>query len=323
MTLEVEEGGSASGSYFLRKDHKNIALMGWFNNAGPLNLCTLWSANKACDDIKLNLGANGQWQGSWTDSKGAAQVVRLEPLDVQSFVRPSLELPPPGADDVYDWALVADLSLQKDKEEKIQGRRLQWWLEPLSGVRLFRVEDGYPPATLELLNKLLAARHWEAITAVLNCGAINKPGERYAASITATPRLLGNSLFSVDIFERSECGDSHANVGNQPINVDVASGQVLSLATLLGLDKDKQEPADQGKWLVKTLTQLYPKQMAGDQAFFSNDTLWESAFWYATPKGIQVGPSYPENSTGPIPPWAMLPWSLVNAQRQSKGKKLP
>lgn len=330
MTLDVEESGKVSGSYFFRKAHRSIALSGARSGDDTLSLCGLWSVNKACDDLQLQATSSGQLRGKWLSNDGASQTVALAPLDLQAFVRPSTELAPPtGEDDAYDWALLADLALQKDKEERVQGRRLQWWLEPISGVRLFRVEEGYPSATLDAINKILAARHWEAIAAALNCGAINKPGEHYNVSLTATPRLLGATLFSVDIFERSECGGSHANVGSRPVNLDLSNGQVLTLPALLGLHNDgaaEQETSgdsELAKWLVMTLTALYPKQMAEDQGFFAKEALWENAFWYATSKGIYVGPTYPENSSGPLPAWSILPWSPINTKRGTMAKKFP
>jgi hypothetical protein len=49
----------------------------------------------------------------------------------------------------YDYVRLVDLPLKAGKRERVQGHTLQWWDEPVSKIRLFRVVDGYPAPSLQ------------------------------------------------------------------------------------------------------------------------------------------------------------------------------
>lgn len=69
----------------------------------------------------------------------------------------------------YEYLRLADLQLQPGNKEKFNGYTLQWLREPVSGMRLFCLEDGFPDVVRYKVNRVLVTRLWEAIDASFKC----------------------------------------------------------------------------------------------------------------------------------------------------------
>jgi hypothetical protein len=96
------------------------------------------------------------------------------------------------------------------------------------------VVDGYPEASLQRINQLLAERQWQEVASYFDCqlGGARSSGADFEQ--TVTPHLLGSKLLSVSIFTSYYCGGAHPDFADNPLTLDVASGKRCNWKTCCG-----------------------------------------------------------------------------------------
>ncbi|MFC4160997.1 hypothetical protein [Chitinimonas lacunae] len=337
MELSVADDQMVSGRYFYRKYRRDISLSGQRDRQGTISLCEGFDYAQGCKGLTLRPDGKGRWQGQWHDGKAKRLSVELEPLRIEARAEQTAVWPRAEQGSRYGWARLEGLTFQQGRTETQQGRRLQWWSEPLSGIAVFRLVDGYPAPALARLNRALETRHWQLVADALECTT-----SQGAAGLEAkaTPKLLGETAVSIDIFTTYDCGGAHPDFTSQPLNLEVASGRTLELGDLLWLGQGKPLPqnlngemteqwmkystAVQGPWIAKTMAQHYPKRMKEGDCYYNDPELWNFPSWYLTPKGLYLGPSFPRALRScEYPDWSVLPWSVVDRHRGAFKAKLP
>lgn len=344
MELDIAQDGQVEGRYFYRKHHRDIALSGRQLADGSLQLGeNLHDDEGERKDITLRR-QNGGWVGEWHGPKADKSVaISLTPYaQAQWPVSSDAALQPIRQHSGYDYVRMAGLSLKADKRERVQGHTLQWWQEPVSKIRLFRIVDGYPEASLQRLNQVLAERHWQEVASYFDCqlGGIRTGGADFEQ--TVTPHLLGDKLFSLSIFTSYYCGGAHPDFADNPLTLEVASGRVLQLEDLLWLGKGKPqlarkangeredfqyEESMQAPWLAKTMARLHPadtKPGNDEGCNYRDPEVWQFVSWYALPQGLYLGPSFARVArVCEYPEWSILPWSLVKQHPGARPELLP
>ncbi|WP_242673589.1 hypothetical protein [Aquitalea sp. USM4] len=343
MELDIAKDGAVEGRYFYRKHHRDIALTGKQQADGSLQLGENLQYDEQRNDITLR-PQNGGWVGEWHGPKAA------KPVPVSLSAYPQAQWPassdsalnPVRQRSGYDYARMVDLPLKAGKRERVQGYTLQWWDEPVSKIRLFRVVDGYPQASLQRINQLLAERQWQEVASYFDCqlGGARTAGADFEQ--TVTPRLLGSKLLSVSIFTSYYCGGAHPDFADNPLTLEVASGKPLQLEDLLWAGKGKPQLARKASgeradyqyeekvlapWLVSTMTRLYPAQTKPgkeDECDYRDPQVWQFVSWYATPQGLTLGPSFARVARAcEYPEWSVLPWSVVKQHPGARPDLLP
>lgn len=344
MELNVAADGQADGRYFYRKYHRDIALDGQRRADGSVTLGENLGYDEHRIDLVLRPDGQGGWQGRWQGGKSNNQPVSLSPLppatlpgsEIAALARLRLRQP-------YDFVRLSELTLREGRVQSFGPYRLRWWQEPLSKVGFFRVEDGYPPAQLQRVNRVLESRHWEAVNDYFACalGGARRGGFDY--ELTVTPRLLNEHVLSASVFVSFDCGGAHPDFGDNPINFDVQRGRLLQLEDVLWLGQGKPRLARDaegrlqsfdyqnkvlGPWLARKLGRLYPHQMAphgeDDACDYHDSALWALPTWYLLPQGLYLGPSFPRVARAcEYPDWSVLPWALVARHRGDPELALP
>ncbi len=332
MEFDVDKDHSATGRYFYRKYHTDVALDGKQNASGMIEM----GENRSYDNesqIDMRIHADhGNWTGEWFghDPKHPKHLpIQLKPY---SGPIPKRQL----ADDAttYDQVRLLDMTLQPNGTSSFQGHALSWRQEPTSKIRFFRIDSGYPPATLQRVNKALEDRQWQEVHNYFSCmlGGARMHGADYDQ--TVTPHLISPQVVSLSIVTGYFCGGAHPDGGDAPLNIDVASGQPLQLEDILWLGKgipaatlkynaDGQPTTYDyntnilAPWLVKTLSQLYPTQMkqpkSEDDCNYKDSEVWNFPSWYMTLQGLHVGASFARVARAcDDPDWSNLPWRIVN-----------
>lgn len=343
MELDISADGQVDGRYFYRKYHRDIALNGSRQQDGSLALGENLQYDEQRSDLTLRPQGKG-WQGQWQGPKARQPLpVVLSPLlpaQLTSSRDPALQ--PFRQSSPYDYERMAALQLVAGKVQRFQGYTLQWWREPVSGISFFRLQDGFDAATLQRLNLRLAQRQWQEVA---DYSACQLGGRRSAGSDfeqTVTPRLLNHQLLSVSVFTSYYCGGAHPDFGDNPLNLDVATGRELQLEDLLWLGKGKPQLAYRANgdradyqyeekvlapWLQRQFTRLHPdefKSGGDDRCDYNTPWVWQFVSWYATPKGLYLGPSFERASRNcEYPDWSVLPWSLVKQHPGAAGYQLP
>lgn len=332
MELNLAKDGKADGRYFYRKYHHDIALDGQRRADGSVTLGENQGYDESRTDLVLRPDGKGGWQGRWQGSKP----ISLSPLppdalpasEVAALARLRQQHP-------YEFVRLADLTLRPGREQRVGSYRLRWWQEPVSKIRFFRVEEGYPPVVQQRLNRVLESRHWQEVNGYFDCalGGARRRGFDYEQ--TVTPRLLNEHVLSASVFTSFDCGGAHPDFGDNPLNLEVQSGRELQLEDVLWLGQGKPRlgrDADGhlqnydyqnkvlGPWLARTLRQLYPQQMASpgkdDGCDYRDSGLWTLPTWYLLPQGLYLGPSFPRVARAcEYPEWPVLPWKVVDRHR--------
>jgi len=343
MELNIQPDGAVDGRYFYRQHHVDIPLAGQKREDGSVLLCE-GELNEAelrdhgCDGFELKPLGKGSWQGNWRGGRqGKTIAVQLEPLVLPADAAKPGRL---ASNSGYELARRADMSLRKGKSERVQGHTLQWWSEPVSGISLFRVQDGYPAEALERINAVLTERHWQEVGAALSC--LVRQGQRGEYQVQAKPRLLSPKLFSTSVMISYDCGGAHPDFGDSPINLDVESGRLLQLEDLLWLGRGKPQLARNANgdrvnfdyednvlapWLARTMAQRYPRESrpsAEADCNYRDKSVWRFPSWYLMPKGLYLGPSFPRVERAcEYPDWSVLPWSVLRQHPGAGFSRLP
>jgi len=323
MTLDTSSDGTVSGRYFYRKYRKDIPLSGKWEGK-TLQLSELWD-NSEPEKIAMLLERSGNGlQGTWAGKKPISVVLKVvdsSAIDIQDPVLVSWR-----KRDLYELMRLEGLSLKPGKRESFQGYSLQWLQEPQSKIAYFRITSGLPAEQLGKLNHVLAERQWSEVASYFQCMSTPMGGE---FDQTVTPRFISPNLLSASIFTGYFCGGAHPDFGDSPLNINLATGEMLTLEDLLWVgsgapvkfDSRSYDPAASeykekylAPWLVNEFRRLYPNDMVPDaeECNYADPSVWEYASWYMTEKGIVLDPSFPRvERSCELTEWSILPWSVI------------
>jgi len=351
MPILVElrlDGERIEGRYLYRKHLLDLPLEGSLV-AGRLQLQEGYERfGEPRPQLDLTPAADGGWKGQWRSPQGRALGLQLTPV--------RLPVPPAGSDafwidlherDPYEFLrLLASSERQTLREEEVLGRRLQWRRDPVSGVELFELLDGYPPAQLEGINRRLRERFWREVIGFHQC-QLGGSGMGSEFDQHVTPHLFGRQAISLSLFTSYFCGGAHPDFGDAPLTIEVASGEELTLEQVLWIgdgqpfrydyrdDSAAPERNDTdfstyaryrrerlAPWLVEQFTRLYPDQMqpleTDDDCDYSDAEIWKFPSWYLSDKGLHLGPSFARVARAcEYPEWSVLPYDLI---RQHPGR---
>lgn len=335
IVAELEQAPDGTdGRYFYRRHRLDIPLEKQANASGASVLVenSDWRSDESeRPRWTLRQAADGSYAGQWRDAKGKTLPIALKPLAAASLpADPDPVLDALRRTQPYEYLRLAGLKLVDDGSEQRGAYRLQWRREPSSGIRLFEVVDGYPPATRQRINQVLHARLWSEVQAHYECLSGGGDGEY---DQTVTVHRLDPKILSASVFTSYYCGGAHPDFGDSPINLDPRSGRELRLDEVISTGTPA--PADEhgsawldyrsqvwAPWLVAQLERLYPEQMQGqegeDGCDYADEQIWSFPSWYATDAGLYLGASFYRAARAcDDPEWSVLPWSVL---RKHPGK---
>lgn len=264
--------------------------------------------------------AGGGYAGQWRGSDGRTLPITLKPVDPTRLTpSPDPALERLRLDGTYDFLRLSGLQLQTAGSELHDGYRLQWWREPISGLRMFEIVDGYAAAERDRINRVLRERLWKEVLDRYECLSGDGEGE---FDQTVAVHRIAPKILSASVFTSYYCGGAHPDFADDPINLDPRDAASLSLDDVLAVDAAAVESrgADyaaqvRAPWLVAQLQRLYPEQMAPageDECDYNQPEVWSYPGWYATAEGLHIGASFYRAARAcDDPEWSVLPWSLV------------
>ncbi|MGE6112676.1 hypothetical protein ACLHZ0_12890 [Aeromonas salmonicida] len=206
---------------------------------------------------------------------------------------------------------------------------MQWLQESQSKITHFRITSGLPTEQLGKLNHVLAERQWSEVASYFQCMSTPMGGE---FDQTVTPHFISPNLLSASIFTGYFCGGAHPDFGDSPLNINLATGEMLTLEDLLWVgsgtpvkfDNQSYDPAASeyrekylAPWIVNEFQRLYPNEMVPDpeECNYADPSVWEYASWYMTEKGIVLDPSFSRVERNcELTEWSTLPWSVIKGR---------
>lgn len=345
----LSDGAVAGGRYFYTRHHLDLMLEAGQSTAGHVVLKE--GAGKAQPRITLDHQPGGSWRGTWRNAKGKTLPVALVPATpappaatAPDYLRTLATQRP------YDYLRLTGLKLVAGKQETFLGHTLAWRREPVSGITLFEIADGYPDTERTRINQVLTDRLWREVSSWFLCKD-NHFGEGDYEQ-TVTPRLLTPDLVSVSVFTSYFCGGAHPDFADVPINLDAHTAEPLTLEDLLWVGTGEPlhyvQASDDGlahgsasfeqwvayrehrfaPWLVTQWQALYPNQMkpgGEDDCDYTSPEVWQVGSWHMTPAGIFIGASFARvaRACETKDDWSILPWRIVRQHPGWLALKLP
>ncbi|WP_457798797.1 hypothetical protein [Methylocystis sp. S23] len=310
-------GDSVFGRYFYRARRFDIDLSGDVKK-GVVQL----ESNATGDKLSLKPGASG-YEGSLTTAKGKTLPVRLRAVGPEAADDSPADAP--DELDLYEKMRLAGLTLKPQKLEVVAGKTVRWHVEPVSGVRLFRIDGGYPAPVMAAMNRRLAQIQWANISQYFSCASAT--GGSGVESLEVEGPYLSDAYVSFAINEAWSCaGAAHPDFSLEGHSFDAHTGKELELDDLLKFGKAPVPKKDSEAWLdyrsktfapalVALLKRFHPKEMAPhkDDCDYSDAEVWSFPAWRLTDKGLYVGASFPRAARNcDNPDWPVIPYAALN-----------
>ncbi|MES2041162.1 MAG: hypothetical protein V4495_25370 [Pseudomonadota bacterium] len=323
MELNLDKD-NVQGRYFYRKHHLDLPLEGQVRSDGSLALTEGAAGSGAVKaELLLRPGPHGEWHGSWKDRlRTTALPVQLSSLTIlpaKSVQSGEVTIPKLST---YERERLQGLPLRRDTADATDTaahRQLQWWVEPVSGVRAFRFETGYDAAVLGALNARLAQEQTTAIVAFFACqlNYSRRYGSTQAGdfSFRAEPRLISTTLVSMRFSTTSTCDSGGVSILGSSMNAQIPGLHELELSQVIWGQDDKHaagEPALPA-WIANAMHNLHGTEMADlkERCKFKDEDIWHHPAWSLTTAGVILEPAFSPDKQGPCGGEWLLPWDMV------------
>lgn len=319
MAIEYS-GDDVVARYFYLRTRLNIDLQGK-HAGGKLAI----EADYIGDKFNLT-GSGPNLSGTFVSAKGRSLPVTLRPARAPVGLPADL----PADMDLYAKLQIAGLSLAPGAAQVINGKQIRWYREAVSGIRMFRLESGYPPAAMGVVNRGLNRTQWASVNNYLMC--TDSDGEPGVDETVNTP-WLGAHLMSYSVTTGWSCaGAAHPDFGTSGHSYDMTTGRELGLGEVLRIGKTQAPAEDSDAWasysetvfapgLVALLRRYHPKEMisppedAEDECDYTDPEVWHFPAWSLSDKGLWVSAFFARAMRAcDSPDWAILPWSALAAK---------
>lgn len=322
MSLERADD-SVSGSYFYRTKRFDIELYGDEKN-GAIRL----ESSLTGDKFKFKPDGSG-YSGSLTTAKGKTLPVHMKAVENGAAGAPPADA---GDDlDLYEKLRLSGLELKPQRVEAVSGRMVRWYMEPVSGARLFRIESGYAAPAMDAMNKALARIQWSNVSEYFGC-----PGSDGGAGVENSEvrnLYLSDAYVSFSIDEAWSCaGAAHPDFGMEGHSFDARTGKEIELDEILKFGNGSVPRKDSEAWLdyrgsvfahgvIALLKRAHPREMTkphdGDGCDYSNAEVWDFPSWRMTEKGLYLGASFPRVERNcDNPDWSVIPYATLKASQE-------
>lgn len=317
MALD-DSSNEIDGRYFYDSTRRSVDLAG--QRAGAI----LKLASDMTGD-KITLTISGEaLVGTLVTAKGRSLPISLHlaklPRDLPTDLPPTLDL--------YEKLQLSGLKLMPQQATTIADKKIRWYREGLSGLRLFRIESGYAPAAMARANHALAEQQWRSVNDWLGCTDTDGlPG----IEMTRTdPPWLGAHVMSYTSSSSWYCAHAaHPDFGTEGHSFDMATGRELTLDDVLRFGTARAPAQDSDRWLayrdkvfarsvVALLRRYHPREMAmpkraDDNCDYSQAYVWKFPSWSLSAKGLWVGAVFARvERVCDSPEWAIIPWTRLS-----------
>ena len=247
----TEDKGEVDGHYFYQTSRLDIDL------SGTATGTTLTLDSRTTGDHLLLKRIGPNLNGTLTTAKARRLAVSLHPAAVPAALPADL----PTELSVYERWRLAGLHLTPQQGETINGKTIRWYREPLSGIRLFRIEGGYSTAAMVAVNHTLARNQWQNVSTWFACtGSDGQPGTDVAEA--DKPWLGVNHMSYVWTASWSCAGTAHPDFGADGHSYDMATGRELVLDTVLPFGPESVPAQDSDAWYKYRSNRFAPSVVA-------------------------------------------------------------
>ncbi len=337
----VVAGGNAEATFFYSTTCTDITLRGVKTSGGIAVYSTHRSFKvgrnfDTSESIILKQNPDKTWAGTWADNKGKKQPLLLSPVDLNIVKHPFADLPVVKefrANEPYEFVRSSMLPIDRDANPTTKGKfKIKYFHLKGTSVKLLFIVEGLEKTLTNKVNNVLINKFIENACSYCSCAAtIGAPSYEY----TIENLYISENILSVYVTFQYFCkGEAHADGGEDPINIDMKTGEELELEDVLHLSNVVVPEAGTAKWLsyrekvyvpqlILLLQGLHPKQMAyKEDCDYNSVKRWVNPEWYINDKGLCISPVFPrEIAPCRNPEWSFIPFKTVN-EHKSPIKKI-
>ncbi|MFV0624635.1 hypothetical protein ACBY01_11585 [Sphingomonas sp. ac-8] len=317
-----DSGNHVSGRYFRRSDRRDIELEG--ERRGDA-----LSFDAGTEGDRLDLRVHDDALVGTLTTAGKRLPVRLTRVTVAKEVPAEA----PADLSLHEKLQLAGLRLEAGAVETIAGRRVRWFREAQSGVRLFRLETGYGSEPTVAINAALAQNQWRDVSASFGCTRVDG-GPGMDGAVAGNP-WLSDEYVSYRWRAGWDCGHaSQHEVTVDGHSFDARTGRELTLDQVLPVGGGPVPPEGSERWypyrrdvfapavtalLRRThAAEMKPVAPEDDACPYDDPEVWAMPAWQLTREGLWLGARFPRAAGFcDNPEWSVLPWSALQARRTS------
>lgn len=327
VVMELDRSGEEiTGRYFYRKYRMDMSF------TGTVAKDTLILEARTSGDRMVLRRTQNAIVGTLTTKDGRSVPIHLAPAGPESIITNKAlsgkaELSP------YERAQLADLALVPGETRREGTGLVREWREPVSGITLFRIEEGYAQPVMNTINAALERQHWEQVSNWFTCeGYDGAPGVDISEERAI---FLNDDFISFAWFSSWSCaGAAHPDFGTQGFTFDAQTGRELGLEDVLYFGDLPAPVADSAAFyayrsevfaprIVASLREIYPEEMtqpngeaSEDECDYTDASVWDFPSWYMSKDGLYLG-AYFARVQRPCdePDWSIIPWPRLTWQR--------
>ncbi len=306
LKLETDKNSAVTASYYYRNHAIDIRLEGKVSKS--VVSLSEFGSDRTGVTAKMSLkNAGNTFTGSWASVKQPKKLLPINLHRVTSKDLSTIKLPNTAL--LNKWKLEQPFDYLRFntpaklvKTETVNGKKVQWWLEPKSKIEFLRL-----PGESKTVNDVL--NDWHYSTAISDLECLSSGNGEY--SYTPKVMLYSKQILSVAASVSYYCGGAHPDNGAENLNLDLSTGKDLQTEDVYrfvpipeGLKIDPSDYSEaygkyqetRGAAIKKlilaefgTFTKALDKECSG----IYQDETFSYFSWYLTSRGVVIQSDFP------------------------------
>ncbi len=303
LKLETDKNSLVTASYYYRNHAIDIRLEGKVSKS-VISLSE-FESDRTDVTAKLSLKSAGNtFSGNWASVK---QPKKLLPINLHRVTSKDLSgIKLPSTTLLNKWKLEQpfdylrfNMPAKLVKTETVNGKSVQWWLEPKSKIEFLRL-----PLESKTVNDTLTDAHYNLAMTDLDC--LSSSNGEY--SYTPKVALYSKRILSVSASVYYYCGGAHPDGGAENLNLDLKTGKDLNIEDLYhfvpipkGVSLDPNDTSDLRTTYLETRGTALKTLILNQYKSFSSEKDCADVYetdtfsyvsWYLTSEGLVITPSF-------------------------------
>jgi hypothetical protein len=306
LKLETDKNLVVTGTYYYRNHAIDIRLEGKLNKS--VVSLSEFESDRTGVTAKLSLKSAGStFSGNWAAVKQPKKFLAINLRRVTSKDLSALKLPSTAM--LNKWKLEQPFDylrfnspLKLLRTETMNGKKVQWWVEPKSKISFLRLVN-----ESKTVNDALTDEHYNIAFNNLDC--LSSPNGDFA--YTPKIALYSKRILSIAAYAEYYCGGAHPDGNAENLNLDLETGKVLAIEDVYrfvsipeGLKIDPNDYSEAYSKYLESRGAVVKKLILAEFGGFTKDIDKECASaytdetfsyfsWYLTAKGIVIQSSFP------------------------------
>jgi hypothetical protein len=224
LKLETEKNAQASGMYYYRNYAIDIRLEGKINKSS-ITLSEFGTGTTEPSASLFLSSAGNVLSGRWASIKQPKRFLAINLRRVTSKDLNAIKLPSTSL--LNKWKLEQPFDYLRFntpaklvKTQTVNGKKVQWWLEPKSKIEFLRL-----PTESKTVNNTLTDAHYNLAITNLECLSSSNGEYSYEPKVA----LYSKRILSVSASVYYYCGGAHPDGGAENFNLDLDNGKALQI----------------------------------------------------------------------------------------------